>query len=111
MIDPYQILGVDSHKTTDEAVRKAYMEAIKKHPPDRDPKAFERIRNAYDLIDVEQKRIQLDLFGFKNKNTLMEWLPENENRPRAGAANWIAAIEEESRRIAQTNPYESVNHE
>lgn len=110
-IDPYKALGVDSGNATDETIRKAYMEAIKKHPPDRDPEMFEKIRNAYDLIDVEQKRIQIELFGLKNKNKLFEYMPENESRPRAGAALWIAAIEEESRRIAQTNPYESINNE
>jgi curved DNA-binding protein CbpA len=110
-IDPYQILTISPKNATDETVRKAYMEAIRRHPPDRDPEAFERIRNAYELIDNEQKRIQLDLFGLDNKHKLAERLPESEDRPHAGPAKWIAAIEEESRRIAQTNPYESAKNE
>ena len=32
---------------SEEAVRAAYINAIKKHPPDHDPDAFERIRDAY----------------------------------------------------------------
>ena len=111
MIDPYQILGLDPLQATDESVRKAYMEAIRNHPPDRDPEMFERIRDAYNRIADENKRIHLNLFGFENSQSMIEWLPENNERPRAGTEKWIAMIEEESKRIAQTNPYESKTNE
>lgn len=106
MLDPYSLLHIDPNEATDESVRKAYLAAIRKHPPDRDPKAFERIRRAFELIQDEQKRIELDLFGFKNHQDLLDALPQGNDRLRVGMAKWLAMMEEEARRIETTNPYE-----
>jgi len=103
MIDPYQILGIDSETATDESVRKAYLIATRKHPPDRDPKNFERIRHAYNMIQTEIKRIELDLFGVDYIKTHMDWQPEEQERPRAKMSQWLNAIEEESKRMP--NPH------
>ncbi len=99
MIDPYQILEIDSENATDESVRKAYLNATRKHPPDRDPKNFERIRYAYNMIQTETKRLELDLFGVDYIKSSMDWQPEEQERPRAGMNQWIAVIEEESKRM------------
>ena len=106
MIDPYKILDISPDQISDESIRKAYLEAIRKFPPDREPVMFEHIRKVYDLISDEKKRIQLELFGYENKHTLDEWLPENTDRPLVGMEKWIAVIEEESKRLENTNPYE-----
>ena len=47
--DPGEILGV-SLEAGDEEVRAAYLRKVKEHPPDRSPREFERIRDAYDLL-------------------------------------------------------------
>lgn len=35
---------------SDEAVRAAYLEKVRQHPPDREPEQFERIRDAYEQL-------------------------------------------------------------
>lgn len=42
-------LGVDGSSDGD-AVRRAYLRALKQHKPERDPEGFQRVREAYDLL-------------------------------------------------------------
>ena len=42
-------LGVDGSSDGD-AVRRAYLRALKLHKPGRDPEGFQRVREAYDLL-------------------------------------------------------------
>ncbi len=45
-------LGVDS--TTDaRALRRAYLRALKLHPPERDPEGFRRVRDAFEVLSSE----------------------------------------------------------
>ena len=107
MIDPYEILGINSENASDESIRKAYLQAIRNNPPDRDSKAFERIQNAFNLISSEQKRIRLELFGFDNDGFLDDCFPAQDDRPKAGMDKWLAMMEEESKRSGNGSPYGS----
>jgi len=44
-----ELLGVPAD-AGEEQVRAAYLEQVRLHPPDRDPEAFERIRDAYEQL-------------------------------------------------------------
>lgn len=105
MMDPYQVLGLDSNEVTDEAVRQAYLQAIRDNPPEKAPEEFARIQTAYDMINKESKRIQLELFGLEHESHLPEETTATPSRPRAGAKKWLDMIDEESRRMAPPNPY------
>lgn len=59
---PYDYLGIDSN-ADDKTVRNAYLELIKKYPPDRDPERFKEIANAYETIKDEKKRLEYYLFN------------------------------------------------
>jgi len=62
--DPYIILALD-RKTTDEEVRKAYLEAIRICPPEKDAKMFQQIQSAYDAIKTHRQRLQRELFNYQ----------------------------------------------
>lgn len=62
MLNPFTILNIDA-SADDEAVRSAYLQAIRQSPPDRDPEGFQRIRQAYEAIRDAEKRLALRLFG------------------------------------------------
>ena len=47
-------LSVDAD---DDAVRQAYLEAIRKHPPEREPEAFRRITQAHETLETEENRV------------------------------------------------------
>ncbi len=61
MISPYIVLGV-SMDADDDAVRQAYVDAVRRHPPERDPDGFRRVRAAYERIRTRRDRIRYRLF-------------------------------------------------
>ena len=63
MENPYTVLGVPRNAPP-EAVKKAYFGLIRRHPPEKDPQGFKRIRLAYDSLRDADKRSQTDLFLF-----------------------------------------------
>ena len=64
-MNPYDILDV-TNEATDDEIRKAYLELVRKFPPDTCPEQFKKIREAYSFIENETARIKYYLF---NKNT------------------------------------------
>ena len=62
MLNPFTILNIEEN-ADDEAVRAAYVRAIRQSPPDRDPEGFRRIRDAYEAIRDTEKRLAFRLFG------------------------------------------------
>lgn len=61
-MNPYDILGIP-RTTDDEAVRKAYLELVRQHSPDRDPDRFQQISRAYEQLKDEDARLRYDLFN------------------------------------------------
>ena len=61
MSDPYLILGI-GEDADDSAVETAYLQGIKRCPPDRDPRRFEALRAAYEALRTERARLAHELF-------------------------------------------------
>ena len=86
MLDPYHILGI-SISAGDEAIHQAYLQQIRKYPPERNPQEFKKARQAYELIETRHKRLQYELFDTEQP-TLPELLelaltPGEQCRPNA----------------------------
>lgn len=62
MSDPYRILGVAPEAADDDSIRRAYLDGLRLHPPERDPAGFQRLRDAYDKISSHQRRLAHALF-------------------------------------------------
>ena len=104
LLDPYIILGLDPSEATDETVRQAYLRKLKEYPPDRDARLFQRIHQAYQILQTRKNRRNLKLFGLPPSAHLIDYLPEDEPRPRATAERWIAMISTESARMGEKKP-------
>jgi tetratricopeptide (TPR) repeat protein len=63
----YEILEIPQTALPEE-IKRAYYTAVKKHPPEHNPKEFARIKSAYDMLRDPQKRhyydseLDLDMF-------------------------------------------------
>ncbi len=68
----FKVLGI-AFSNEDEFVRKAYLESLKKYPPERSPEKYKIIRKAYELIESEQKRLEYFLFGSEHDISLEEY--------------------------------------
>lgn len=61
MNDPFAVLDLPGD--ADEAtIRRRYLELVRKHPPERDPEQFARIRAAYDEARDPARRLEAMLF-------------------------------------------------
>ena len=96
-MNPFAVLGLDE-TADDAAVRAAYLAAVRVHPPDRDPAEFQRIREAYDAIRDEDRRLELRLFGpppLDRLEALLEAFPDE--RRHVGPDAWLAVLREARR--------------
>lgn len=96
-MNPFAVLSVDE-TADDAAVRAAYLAAVRTHPPDRDPAGFQRVREAYDAIRDEERRLALRLFGpppLDRLEALLEAFPDD--RRHVGPDPWLNVLREERR--------------
>jgi curved DNA-binding protein CbpA len=63
-MNPYDILGVRP-ETDDATVRRAYLEGIKRFPPERFAERFAAISEAYQALKDENSRLKYELFSKK----------------------------------------------
>ncbi len=61
MSNPYRILGI-TEAADDAAIETAYLEGIKRCPPERDAQRFEALRAAYEALRTHRDRLAYALF-------------------------------------------------
>ena len=90
--DPFAVLGV-RRDADDDAVRAAYLDGVREHPPDGDPAAFQRVREAYEALRDRRARARLRLFGPPPAARLEDILDDQGAAKRyAGPAPWLAVL-------------------
>ncbi|RYD69751.1 MAG: molecular chaperone DnaJ [Verrucomicrobiaceae bacterium] len=60
-MDPYLILGVPP-EATDADIRRAYLDGIRRFPPEHAPEQFQALAKAYEQVRDESRRLRLLLF-------------------------------------------------
>ncbi len=96
--DPYAVLGVKPG-AGDEEIRAAYLAKLKLYPPDRAPDAFERVREAYDLLRVARQRAHYMLFAANPDQSISSLLEaglgaNGDGRRFTGPGPWLAVLKE-----------------
>jgi DnaJ-class molecular chaperone len=81
MSDPYEVLGIDP-SSDDAAIRRRYLELVRRYPPDQHPERFAAVREAYDQLRDPVARLQARLFPTKTHETMDEILADVEQRLR-----------------------------
>ena len=61
MHNPFIILDV-AETADDDTIKKAYLQQVREHPPERDPERFQTIRAAYETIKTRRDRLRYRLF-------------------------------------------------
>lgn len=92
-MNPYQLLGVPDDTDDDETIRAAWLESVRRFPPEDHGDRFARIREAYELIRDRESRYRLRTFGdprLRDASALLDLFPTERNH--AGAALWLAVI-------------------
>jgi curved DNA-binding protein CbpA len=61
MRNPYLILGIDDD-ADDAVVETAYLDGIKRCPPERDAERFAALRQAYELLRTQRRRVTYAMY-------------------------------------------------
>jgi curved DNA-binding protein CbpA len=69
MADPYQILELPPD-SADEAIRRRYLELVRRFSPERYPEKFAAIRSAYESLRDLDTRLRYRLFEAGKKETV-----------------------------------------
>lgn len=91
-LGPLTLLGLDQGAAPEE-IRAAYLQLIYEHPPDKDPQAFERIRDAYDLLCDPIRRVDRMMSTVDPERPLVDLLGDENPRCHVGPDPWLKAIE------------------
>ncbi len=59
-MNPFEILGITAD-ADDTTVREAYLAKLRFFPPDKDPKGFTRLQEAFQAVQTEEKRLAASL--------------------------------------------------
>ena len=91
--DPRQVLGV-SPEAGDEEIRAAYLGKVKEYPPDRAPREFEQVRDAYEALRDPRRRTR-HLLAIDPKQPLTSLLDGKVAERRfTGPEPWLAVLRE-----------------
>jgi curved DNA-binding protein CbpA len=67
--NPYEVLGI-SETASSAVIRRAYLEKVRLHPPEKDAEGFKIVRKAYDQLKDAAERKVLDLSLFRRESGL-----------------------------------------
>ena len=93
----WEILGI-SVNSDQEQIRRAYLEKVKQHAPDKDPEEFERIRDAYTKLRDSQGRTR-QLLLMVDPRAAFTTLLESDSTVRlfTGSALWWKVLKQKRR--------------
>jgi len=92
--DPYQVLGIPL-ESGDEQIRAAYLRKVKEFPPDRAPREFEKVRDAYDLLRDPRRRARHMMLSIEAHAPIVSLLDQVEERRFLGPEPWLAVLRED----------------
>jgi curved DNA-binding protein CbpA len=92
--DPRQVLEIGP-EAGDEEIRAAYLRKVKEHPPDRAPREFERVRDAYEALRDPRRRTRHLLVSVDPAQPLISLLDGRVPERRfTGPDAWLAVLRE-----------------
>ena len=96
-MDPCTVLGVEPDATR-EQIRAAWLECVRRHPPDRDPVGFREAREAYEILKDPLRREAVRLFGRDDIRSLEDLAGTLAVEKRwLGPAPWVRFMREMTR--------------
>ena len=89
MSDPYSVLGLPLD-SSDEQIRRRYLELVRTHTPERAPERFAAVREAYEKLRDPVVRLRFRLFEAGEDDSLDSLIAD----ARSGAPQRRATVDE-----------------
>ena len=95
MKNPFILLGIPE-TADDEAIKKAYLQQVRQHPPEREPEQFQAIRLAFEAIKTHRDRLRYRLFQLETPEVeaLVETALRTGTGKRPTAPQFLRALTE-----------------
>lgn len=103
--NPYEILGLDRNASQEE-IRKAYFDLVRRFTPERDSEKFKEIRAAYERLRDLRKRVEADVFIFSEpfkEFKLYERKERPEYKPKLNLNLVLKSLFSESLELSRTD--------
>ncbi|MCD6508274.1 DnaJ domain-containing protein [Candidatus Poribacteria bacterium] len=103
--NPYEILGLDRNASQEE-IRRAYFDLVKRFTPERDSEKFKEIRAAYEQLRDLRKRVEADMFIFSEPFKEFELYGRNERseyKPKLDLNLVLKSLFSESLELSRTD--------
>ena len=81
MSDPYKVLNL-APNADEAAIRQRYLDLVRQHPPDQSPARFAEIRAAYDDLRHPVNRLERQIFGIEDNESLDDTIADVRKRIR-----------------------------
>jgi curved DNA-binding protein CbpA len=92
--NPHQVLGIPP-EAGEEEIRAAYLRKVKEYPPDRAPREFEKVRDAYETLRDPRRRTHQLLLSADPFQPLASLLEGRVSERRfIGPEPWLAVLRE-----------------
>ena len=94
MTDPYEVLGLPPD-ADDEAIRRRYLELVRRHSPEHHPEQFAAVRAAYEQLRDQDTRLRGRLFEAGKRETvdaIIEEVSCRRARRRASLKEMLSAV-------------------
>jgi len=82
MVDPHSILKV-SPDVDEVALRRRYLELVRRNPPEKCPRQFAEIREAYEQLRDPTRRLEKQLFQIRGSESLDDIIADLRSRAQA----------------------------
>lgn len=79
MTEPHVILGV-SPEVDEAALRQRYLELVRRNPPEKCPREFAEIREAYELMRDPVRRLERQVFEVRGRESLNDVIADLRSR-------------------------------
>ena len=79
MAEPYSVLGV-SPDVDEAALRRRYLELVRRNPPEKCPQQFAEIRGAYEQLRDPVRRLESQLFQLRGSESLDDIIADLRSR-------------------------------
>ena len=91
--NPWAILEIEETASPEE-IRGAYLEKIKRYPPDRHPEQFECLRDAFETAKDPRHRARHLLFSLPPQTPLADVVRNiNRTNPFVGSKPWLDVLD------------------
>ena len=107
-LECYEVLGLTPEATSDD-IKRAYFQLVRRHPPEKDPEQFQKIRHAYEVLKAGPPEVDSETFPQPDDPMVRYWLSHANRLMKEGDDKAAADCIAEALTIEPNDPFLLLN--